>query len=149
MRIAGSERNSGAERPVDEPMSSRARVAVLVLVLLLGGCAGAPAPSFERFSLWARDGPPGGGPCPSATIEGTLVVNEAGLGLYTGAVTRPVRWPPGYVGGRSGSQIALLDENGSVLARVGDGLLLGGEHPPFDANLWDACRPIVVAPLRS
>ena len=90
-----------------------ARSLGLGLALALAGCAGAPSPTFDRFPLMARDGPPGGGPCPSGSIEGVLVPDEtSGLGLDTGSGVRDVHWPPGYGAGRSGADVVLPRASG-------------------------------------
>ncbi len=40
--------------------------------------------------------------------------------------------------------VVLLDETGSLVAHVGDRLVLHGEAATWDANLWQPCRPVVL-----
>jgi hypothetical protein len=111
---------------------------VLVAILLgLGACSNNPV-LLETI--------PGGtpGPCMAAVIEGKLVVtpsNAVGL-LEPNGTGRGLIWPAGYAGQQNGS-IAIVDEKGNVVARVGDTVELGGgEVGPNDA--WEVCPGTVV-----
>jgi len=75
--------------------------------------------------------------CLLALRTGTLVEDpRSGLGVraVTGEVT-PVTWPFGYSTRLDFGGLALVDENGAVVAHVGDTVELGGGGDDF----WIAC----------
>jgi len=83
----------------------------------------------------------------AALIEGELIENQTwGLILRDSSGTeRVVMWPSGYSGRRNG-RVELVDEDGVVVAQVGDRVRLeGGEDI---THAWIVCsdrRPIVIA----
>jgi hypothetical protein len=81
--------------------------------------------------------------CPSALIEGRLVGDEHwGMALEdTGGLTRKILWPPGYTTQRDASGLVLYDAGGSVVAREGDVVSIGGGETGSD-DPWLACGDI-------
>jgi len=123
---------------------------LIILIVVLAACTSlAPTPTPD---------PPGAFPvatlrpegamtpagCPAALIEGTLVENDAtGLGLQgpdVGAVA--VVWPFGYRG-QAGPPVALIDDQGQVVAIVGQRLSIGGGAVGPNGE-WLACGGIAV-----
>ena len=110
---------------------------------------GSPSETTHGFQVPTQPGSPGSTPtsCMAALMEGELVENETwGLILRdSSGMDRVVVWPSGYSGRRNG-RVALLDQNGVVVAHAGDRLRLeGGED---QAHAWIVCsdrRPIVIA----
>lgn len=110
---------------------------------------GSPSETTNGFRVPTQRGVPGSTPtsCMAALIEGELVENETwGLILRDpSGIERVVVWPSGYSGRRNG-RVALLDENGVVVAHAGDRVHLeGGED---QAHAWIVCadrRPTVIA----
>jgi hypothetical protein len=76
--------------------------------------------------------------CPANLVEGDLVVDEdAGTAILDAGVRKAIRWPFGYLGRRSGSEIEVLDPNRTVIAKTGTRIqLAGGETVP---GVWFAC----------
>jgi hypothetical protein len=80
----------------------------------------------------------------SALLEGRLVADShAGLALsQADGVVRAVIWPAGYSVVRNGS-LALINDRGETVARVGDAVeLAGGERGPTGA--WQVCPDQIV-----
>jgi hypothetical protein len=90
---------------------------------------------------------PGGtaAPCPAALIEGTLVADERqGMALDgTDGVRRQILWPPGYTIQRDASGLVLYDAVGSIVAREGEVVTIGGGERGSDGP-WLACGDITV-----
>ncbi len=83
--------------------------------------------------------------CPAALIEGTLVDDERhGMALAgTDGVRRQILWPPGYTTQLDASGLVLYDEVGSIVAREGDFVSIGGGETASDGP-WLACGDITV-----
>jgi hypothetical protein len=118
-------------------------VAVLVAVAL--AIAGGPG---SQVAVDEQDGPVGGTACSgAATIEGTLDSNASWV--ITGSTAtqgRHVVWPNGYAARQTSNGLQLLNQDGRVVARVGDHVVIAGSDGPDER--WLACRdtPAVVAP---
>lgn len=72
-----------------------------------------------------------------AQLFGTLIVDGPCLLVDSaeGDVQYQPIWPPGYEINMAGSPIEILDEQGSVAARVGDSVYLsGGEVPQSEGD---------------
>jgi hypothetical protein len=126
-------------------MMRRAALA-LALLFAVAACGSDPVPG-ERVALLTASGNPG---CYVANTTGMLIVDpEAGTAIVSedmGRTTVPVRWPEGYTGRRSGSEVEVLDRAGQVVARTGQRYeLLGGYNPD---NTWAACEDGVYPPLK-
>jgi len=83
--------------------------------------------------------------CPEALIEGTLVADERwGMALAgTDGLRRKVLWPHGYTARREAGGLVLYDAGGSVVAREGDVVAIGGGETGSDGP-WLACGGISV-----
>jgi len=81
--------------------------------------------------------------CPEALIEGTLVADERwGMALAgTDGLRRKVLWPHGYTARREAGGLVLYDVGGSVVAREGDVVSIGGGETGSDGP-WLACGDI-------
>jgi hypothetical protein len=80
--------------------------------------------------------------CMDALLGGVLAVNnQSGLGVDTDGEKMPVEWPFGYSARMESGRIALLDEAGKVVARVGDEITVGGG---FGNQFWHACGGVTV-----
>lgn len=121
------------------------RPALVVLACVaLAGCV-ASQPTFDLVGIATQDGPPGGTACPATAIEGMLALSPRtvlGVASAQGGSARDVLWPPGYVAARGAGGLLLLDQNSSVVARVGDRVRVGGEAGAD--GIWLACRPVVI-----
>lgn len=79
--------------------------------------------------------------CHEAQLEGTLAFDEhAGLGIDSGGRVIAVEWPPTWSTRLEPGGVALLDATGSVLARTGDRIRVGGG--------FGGSTPFVVCPWR-
>ena len=76
--------------------------------------------------------------CPANVVEGMLGVDDsAGTAIVDAGARTPIRWPYGYSGRRTGSQVEILDEAGTVVGRTGILVrLTGGEA---ERGVWLAC----------
>lgn len=110
-------------------------VAIVVCGLLVSGlvaCTVEPQPSNppSLVAVPTLEPEPSGSPraCPAALIRGTLVAHpEWGLAITdTEGMTRKVMWPFGSAARLEGGRLVLLDASGSVLAREGDQIEIGG-----------------------
>jgi hypothetical protein len=114
-----------AESP--EPMKVPVR-SLLVLVLLAtsvatAGCVG----------------------CPTALARGVLVAEGSDLRLQDASgATSPVRWPEGYRVDKENDRLVLRDFFGSVKAREGDLIEMGGGVGPD--GVFRGCGGVVVVP---
>lgn len=127
-----------------------------ISTLLLRDCGGlvplGTDPSLVAVPTQAPEPQPVGTPgaCPSALIEGRLVPDERwGMALEdTDGLIRKVIWPHGYAARREGSQLALLDASGSVVAYEGDFVGIGGGETGGGGD-WLACGGITVVTTAS
>jgi hypothetical protein len=51
----------------------------------------------------------------------------------------PVMWPPGSTARRAGSEVEVLDKQGSVVARTGSRYLIEGGHGGENPRSFVAC----------
>lgn len=115
-------------------------VATLILAFVLAACSGGPAPSFDLVAIPTQSPGPfldiGPQACPAALLEGTLVRHDAfGLAVQGNPLFPPsvVVWPHGWVARDVAEVRELLDADGRVRAREGDGFWAGGGfYPPDD-----------------
>lgn len=82
--------------------------------------------------------------CMDALMVGTLARHPlSGLGITSAdGQSTPVEWPFGYTARGQGGRIVLVDPSGTVVAREGDEIQVGGG---FGTNFWHACGPVSVA----
>ena len=81
--------------------------------------------------------------CPTALAFGTVVADGPDLVLQdTGGATEPVVWPDGYSVRREGDLLVLTDRFGTVKARVGDRVEMGGGVSTDDR--FHGCGDVVV-----
>jgi hypothetical protein len=82
--------------------------------------------------------------CMDALLSGTLAVNnQTGLGVENGGEKMAVEWPFGYSARMELGVVALVDETGKTVAKVGDTISVGGG---FGNQLWHACGPVTLQP---
>ena len=124
------------------PLTATALLAVFLLVACgpaTGG--GATPPTIQQIQITTDDAPSDA--CMEALITGGLVAHEQwGLALQvpgTGELIRPL-FPFGYSAAVDGNRIALLDEEGNLVAHTGDliqssGGFIGAEGGPNVAVL--------------
>jgi hypothetical protein len=102
-------------------------ILVIVLVAPLAGCVG----------------------CPTALLEGTLVVNgSGGLAVQApeGGVVQ-VHWPSGVGVGHDGDQLVLTNPLGQPIAHQGEFVSMAG-GALGDTPEFDTCGPIAVSASR-
>lgn len=101
------------------------------MLLAVSGCSLIGTPVALRTEERPSDG------CLLALMGGTLARNaETGLGVDD----LPVLWPFGYAARSEFGRIVLLDETGTVIAREGDQIEVGGGGD----EMWHACRGVTV-----
>ena len=116
---------------------------VLATAFTVVGCSFAPEPEPAAALIPVSTQPPPAGfaACMDALASGELVA-DARWGVALGQIDGPtiqVMWPAGYSARQVAGRIELLDERGSLVARVGDAVTIGGG---FGAgNAWWACGP--------
>jgi hypothetical protein len=114
----------------------------------------------------------GGAKVPLLTGRGGLNVSNGVVGCYTSGITGdlvtdqsfgtaivmhdpygknpdyrlPVMWTPGYTGRQSGSEVEVLKPNGSVWARTGTTVSMGGGEYGESPRVWVACGWIKTLP---
>jgi hypothetical protein len=83
--------------------------------------------------------------CPAALLEGVLIRHGETLvvEMADGTDTN-VRWPFGYHVGGDGDRLVLMDLFGSVKAREGDVVHLGGGMVQPDEAAFGVCGPFTV-----
>jgi hypothetical protein len=107
---------------------------IAVFALVLVGCS--IAPPGEPVQLLTGWGPfEGMGSCYANFAAGRLVVDpefgtaiEDNTGMTSPPLTTPVMWRPGYTGRRMGSQIAVFDPEGKVVATTGGTYRIAGGY---------------------
>ena len=108
----------------------------LVAVAACGPSAVDPSAVPERVVLLTRD--PSVIGCPANVVHGPLVVDiKAGTAIIDNGVRKPIRWPPGYSGRRSGGEIEILDASGTVVGRTGTVVALDGGE--VERGTWLTC----------
>ncbi len=84
-------------------------------------------------------------PCMTALTTGVLVANGSDLVLQDPSGTsRRVRWPQGYRVSKEGDRLVLTDFFGSVQAREGDRIEMGGGFGTD--NVFAGCGGVTVVP---
>ncbi|TAK02815.1 MAG: hypothetical protein EPO36_00900 [Chloroflexota bacterium] len=127
-------------------MQSRVIAAALAAALALGvGACGSEGPTPPQFvQVVTADRPAQA--CMDALITGVLVPHAAwGIALQTpgtGELNRPI-FPFGYSAVVNGDRLALLDEQGRLVARTGDLIQSGGGS--IDGSVL-LCGGITVVP---
>lgn len=117
-----------------------------LLAIAIAACSGAasPAPSptaAPQVGLKTVAAPPQA--CMEALIGGMLTKNPvSGLGITsTDGQSTAVEWPFRYGAREVLGRIVLIDETGTVVAREGDQITVGGG---FGNQFWHACGPVTV-----
>lgn len=112
----------------------------LLLALAVVGCAGRPVPLLTGPNPFADNNGTIG--CYTNFAVGTLVVDAT----YGTAITDesiggsgPVRWPTGYTGRQSGSDVEVIDAQGHVVARTGNRYQIEGAFTGQNPAFWLAC----------
>jgi hypothetical protein len=120
--------------------------ATLLLVAACGGSSTPPPdPSIVPVPTQAADAP-GASPhaCMTALAVGRLVLDSRwGLALgVEGGANQQVIWPFGWIARRTDGGLVLVNAKGTVVAREGNRIQLGGGH---DGNgAWVTCGDLVV-----
>jgi len=84
--------------------------------------------------------------CPGALLEGRLAPHGSdGALLITEFGPQSVRWPDGY-GVETSPELVLRDQFGSVVARDGDPIYVGGGEDPSGERDWAACGRVGTEP---
>lgn len=122
-----------------------ARILVALAVAgLVASCGAAATPAIAVPTL-ALD--PAGSPqaCPAALIEGTLRADEDwGVALETSEGAKVmVLWPHGYSATVDDTGLALIDGSGTVVAREGDVVQVGGGGSDAEGT-WIGCGGVTV-----
>ena len=118
--------------------AARLAAAAALLTLLVAACSGGAATNapIQRVAITTEAAP--ADVCMEALITGRLVQHpQWGLALQAlggGELMKPL-WPFGYSAVVQGARIALLDDNGQIVAHTGDviqssGGNIGGEGNP-------------------
>ena len=99
------------------------------------------------FMLLALPGSLAGCGCPTALLEGVLVRDGDALVVDSGGgQTTPVRWPAGYGVQAKGDRLVVTDLFGSVKAREGDRVHLGGGQVTAGDETFGVCGDFTVDP---
>ncbi len=130
-------------------MSGRLTIVLALLALLAGGCrsdAGtvvSPDPTPGPVTLRVAEAPVDPATCPTTTLEGQLVENQAtGLGIIEASgVAHPIIWPHGYSGLPSIGGAILYDASGQLVAYTGEIVRIHGVLPAANGGLF-ACGPV-------
>jgi hypothetical protein len=87
--------------------------------------------------------------CAAALYEGVLTEQAGDLVLMPegGGRAERVRWPGGFGVHKDGDTLVIADLLGSVKAREGDFVRLGGGE--LEDGLWGACGMFEIGPSRS
>jgi hypothetical protein len=117
-------------------------IAASVLAVAVAACQSGSVP-IGGGAVAIRTAPAVAQACMDALAGGTLAPNnESGLGITSAdGDAMAVEWPFGYTARNNLGRIELLDETGTVVARVGDEITVGGG---FGNQFWHACGPVSV-----
>jgi hypothetical protein len=117
-------------------------IAASVLAVAVAACQSGSVP-IGGGAVAIRTAPAVAQACMDALAGGTLAANnESGLGITSAdGDAMAVEWPFGYTARNNLGRIELLDETGTVVARVGDEITVGGG---FGNQFWHACGPVAV-----
>jgi hypothetical protein len=136
---------------------SRRLPALLLVAISLAACSSGGAsrsataaptetPDPAAFAIRTASAPPQA--CMEALVAGRLVQHPAsGLGIgLVGSPALPVEWPFGWSARVEAGRVVLLDDTGSIAAREGDQIEMGGGQgslPGLNA-IWFTCGPVTV-----
>jgi hypothetical protein len=121
--------------------------AALALAAVLSGC-GSPSPSGDVSLLI---GPSANG-CYTDFFVGSLVVDpKYGTAIQDQyGTSTPVEWQPGFTGWRVGSEVAVRDPSGKVVATTGHRYHIDGgvqtlttTSPNQTISVWWACGQVI------
>jgi hypothetical protein len=119
-----------------------------LVVLIAAGCSAVPGGSATFLRLSVQDGPRGGSACSgSTTIEGMLSGNgDRVVPATSGANAVVIVWPNGYQARQTPSAVELLDQDGHVVAKVGERVRVAVTDSV--EGHWFACAntPAVLSP---
>ena len=123
------------------PVSALRVSVALTLAIAVAACG------FGSVTLVTAE--PGVAGCYTSGVRGDLVAD----GTYGTAIAQtvktetgsmvvslPVKWPHGYTGRRSGSEIEVLNASGDVVARTGTQLYILGGSEGEDPRVWRTCE---------
>lgn len=97
-------------------------VAAAALVLAANGCSNeASGPALPKHTFQAL---------PDAQADGVLAGSRDCLWLENDGRRRPLVFPQGFSAEREGEDIVLMGDEGKVIARTGDYVLVGGVAEP-------------------
>jgi hypothetical protein len=116
--------------------------ASLALALCLLGCGSVVLP-WDRVELLTSDGP---NLCYTSETGGPLIVDRTnGTAIDSGDPTAPVpvMWPRGFSGRWAGSEVEVLDPDGTVVATTGRSYRIGGGSAGEDPRVWLACGWVI------
>jgi hypothetical protein len=126
------------------PRAARTLTAVLALAavfLATVACGAGPATGGDETTAPAHDAgvffpqQRPGGEAMMAEIRGKLVLDDEGclrVEEHPGHAARVPIWPAGYELDATGGEVRVLDEEGRVAAKVGEGVYMGGGGVPKD-----------------
>lgn len=119
-------------------ITARPVLATLVTTLIVA-CAALSPTGAPPSRIALRTQPSLAVACPAARIEGTLVRQSRSiLGLRNDQdLVLQVIWPYGYSARDDGGRLAVLDATGTVVAREGDRVAIGGGE--IQAGTWLGC----------
>jgi len=120
----------------------RFRLSLMFLVAVTAaGCEGPPVTLLTGQNPFT-DGEPGMVGCYTNFAVGELEVDATyGTAITDESIggTGPVRWPTGYSGRHSGSEVEVLDRDGQVVARTGNRYQIEGAFVGDGPRAWLAC----------
>jgi hypothetical protein len=122
------------------------------LALCLLGC-GSPAPSAEPVQLLTGARPFDEEECSPDAYEASELLTDSQYGTalasFLAGQRVPVMWPLGFTGRRAGSEVAVLDAAGNVVAITGQSYSIRGNMlfvlPEGERSLYK--RGVVLSPI--
>jgi hypothetical protein len=123
-------------------IAARPVLATLVATLIVA-CAALSPTGMPSNGIAVRTQPSLAVACPAARIEGTLVRERrsiVGLRIDQDLVLQVI-WPYGYSARDDGGRLAVLDSTGTVVAREGDRVAIGGGE--IESGTWLGCGGIL------
>jgi len=123
-------------------VKDRRRATKLALTLLLGVLAAACGGSVPLLTGSAGLGSATDGfvGCYTNFAQGQLVVDAAyGTAIVENGRATPVMWPPGSTGRQSGSDVEVVDKQGTVVARTGSRYQIEGGYSGGNPRSFVAC----------
>lgn len=131
-------------RPATTQRGDGAWSASIALLVAIAGCGPSassasplPASLGPETVILLTAGRDGVG-CPANVVEGQLVFEStAGSAIIVDGISKLIRWPYGYAGRRYATEVDILDQTGTVVARTGTRIRLGGGES--ETGTWLAC----------